>query len=320
MNERCSTILLNKLPSKEKDPWSFTIPCDIGHLHINNDLADLGASISLMPYTMYENLGLGEPKPTRMSLELADRSIKYPQGIAENVLIKVDKFVLPIDFVILDMREDSRILIILGRPFVATAWAMIDVFNKKITLRVGNKDVIFDVEQSIKRPPAEDDECYGIDDLDTNIHLKTQELLEDDQLDSFLINSLEECIDQSDLESYGKGVDDFESEISIRRIKRVNTPYSESRFFQIPIAPEDQEKTTLTCPYGTFAYKRMPFGLCNAPATFQRCMTTIFHDMVEDFMEVFMDDLSVFNNSFDQCIDNLDKMLVRCEETNLVLN
>ncbi|GJU31507.1 reverse transcriptase domain-containing protein [Tanacetum coccineum] len=93
-----------------------------------------------------------------------------------------------------------------------------------------------------------------------------------------------------------------------------------SGFFQIPIAPEDQEKTTFTCPYGTFAYRRMPFGLCNALATFQRCMTAIFHDMVEDFMKVFMDDFSIFGNSFDQCLNNLDKMLGRCEETNLVLN
>ncbi|GJT87757.1 putative nucleotidyltransferase, ribonuclease H [Tanacetum coccineum] len=91
-------------------------------------------------------------------------------------------------------------------------------------------------------------------------------------------------------------------------------------FFQIPIALEDQEKTTFTCPYRTFAYRRMSFGLCNAPATFQRCMTTIFHDMVEDFMEVFMDDFSVFGNSFDCCLANLDRMLARCEETNLVLN
>ncbi|GKD65156.1 reverse transcriptase domain-containing protein [Tanacetum coccineum] len=92
------------------------------------------------------------------------------------------------------------------------------------------------------------------------------------------------------------------------------------RFFQISIAHEDQEKTTFTCPYGTFAYMLMPFGLCNAPTTFQRCMTTIFHDMVEDFMEVFRDDFSVFSNSFDCCLDNLDRMLVRCIETNLVLN
>ncbi|GKB42739.1 putative nucleotidyltransferase, ribonuclease H [Tanacetum coccineum] len=93
-----------------------------------------------------------------------------------------------------------------------------------------------------------------------------------------------------------------------------------SRFFQILIAPEDQENTTFTCPYGTFAYRRMSFGLRNAPVTFQRCMTEIFHDMVEDSMEVFMDDFSVFGNSFNCCLANLDKMLARCEETNLVLN
>ncbi|GJW52450.1 putative nucleotidyltransferase, ribonuclease H [Tanacetum coccineum] len=87
-----------------------------------------------------------------------------------------------------------------------------------------------------------------------------------------------------------------------------------------PIAPEDQEKTTFTCPYRIFAYKRMPFGLCNAPATFQRCMTEIFYDVVEDFIEVSMDDFSVFDNSFNCCLANLDKMLARCEETNLVLN
>ncbi|GJU49869.1 reverse transcriptase domain-containing protein [Tanacetum coccineum] len=230
---------------------------------------------------------------------------------------------------------------------------MIDVFNKKITLRVGNEELIFDVDQSIKRPPVDDDDCYGIDYLDTTIYLKTQELLEDDQLDSFLVNNLEGSIDQSDLESCGEAVDGSESEISIRHIEQVNTLYSElretqgpektqnehlysasigktqgsnrledvrhkgnksvilhtqdlnggklqtyhstlvefksERFFQILIAPEDQEKTTFTCPYGTFAYRRMSFGLCNATATFQRCMTAIFHDMVEDFMEVFMD-------------------------------
>ncbi|GJS13582.1 reverse transcriptase domain-containing protein [Tanacetum coccineum] len=93
-----------------------------------------------------------------------------------------------------------------------------------------------------------------------------------------------------------------------------------SGFFQIPIAPKDQEKITFTCPYGTFAYRRMSFGLCNAPATFQRCMTAIFHDMVEDFMEVFMEDFSVFGNSFNCCLANLDRMLARCEEANLVLN
>ncbi|GKA08295.1 putative ribonuclease H-like domain-containing protein [Tanacetum coccineum] len=170
MNERCSAVLLNKLPLKEKDPGSFTIPCDVGNLHIDNALADLGASISLMPYSMYEKLGIGEPKPTRMSLELADRSIQYPQGIAENVLIKVDKFFLPIDFVILDMREDIGIPIILGRPFLATARAMIDVFNKKITLRIGDEE----------------------------------ELMENDHIDSFLFKDLD--VNQTDSEGRGENL------------------------------------------------------------------------------------------------------------------
>ncbi|GKA25246.1 reverse transcriptase domain-containing protein [Tanacetum coccineum] len=93
-----------------------------------------------------------------------------------------------------------------------------------------------------------------------------------------------------------------------------------SGYFQIPIDPKDQEKTTFTCPYGTFAYRRMPFGLCNAPGTFQRCMMAIFHDMIEKTTEVFMDDFSVFGDSFSTCLSYLDKMLKRCEDTNLVLN
>nr|GEZ93631.1 reverse transcriptase domain-containing protein [Tanacetum cinerariifolium] len=93
-----------------------------------------------------------------------------------------------------------------------------------------------------------------------------------------------------------------------------------SGYFQIPIDPKGQEKTKFTFPYGTFAYKRMPFGLCNAPGTFQRCMMAIFHDMIKKTMEVFMDDFSVFENSFFTCLTNLENMLKRCEDTKLALN
>nr|GEY18947.1 reverse transcriptase domain-containing protein [Tanacetum cinerariifolium] len=93
-----------------------------------------------------------------------------------------------------------------------------------------------------------------------------------------------------------------------------------SGYFQIPIDPNDQEKTTFTCTFGTRAYRRMPFGLCNAPATFQRCMVAIFHDMIKESVEVFMVDFSVFEKSFETCLNNLDKMLQRCKDTHLVLN
>ncbi|GKD46196.1 reverse transcriptase domain-containing protein [Tanacetum coccineum] len=93
-----------------------------------------------------------------------------------------------------------------------------------------------------------------------------------------------------------------------------------SGYIQIPIDPHDQEKTTFTCPYETFAYRCMPFGLCNAPGTFQRRMMAIFHDMIEKTMEVFMDDILVFGNSFENCLSRVDKMLQRCEDTNLCLN
>ena len=93
-----------------------------------------------------------------------------------------------------------------------------------------------------------------------------------------------------------------------------------SGYYQIEIALEDQGKTTFTCPFATFAFRRMPFGLCNAPATFQRCKISIFSDMVEKFLEVFMDDLSVFGDFFDNCLNKLKLVLARCEEKCLVLN
>ncbi|GKE94753.1 hypothetical protein Tco_1579608 [Tanacetum coccineum] len=127
------------------------------------------------------------------------------------------------------MTEDSRVSIILGRPFLATARAMIDVFNKKITLRVGDDEVIFDVDQSIKRPTTEDNKCYEIDDLDETINKKAKELLAIDEPDSFLSRGLEKSIDQSDLEccesasSNEKNGADLKN--SIRRIDSANTPY-----------------------------------------------------------------------------------------------
>ncbi|GKA09036.1 hypothetical protein Tco_0688367 [Tanacetum coccineum] len=126
------------------------------------------------------------------------------------------------------MPEDSRVPIILGRPFLATARAMIDVFNKKITLRVGDEEVIFDVDKSIKRPPTKDDECYRIDDLDDTINAEAQELLANDEPDSFLSRGLEKSIDQSDLEDCElvECNNNNDSNKPIRRIASINTPYT----------------------------------------------------------------------------------------------
>ncbi|KAA3479620.1 Retrovirus-related Pol polyprotein from transposon 17.6 [Gossypium australe] len=127
LNAMCSAVLQNRLPQKLKDPGSFTIPCLIGSLSIDNALADSGASINVMPYKMLKQLGLGKPKKTRMRIQLADKTIRILSGIIKDVLVKVDKFIFPVDFFVLDMDDDNTIPLILGRPFLATARTRIDV-------------------------------------------------------------------------------------------------------------------------------------------------------------------------------------------------
>ncbi|GJW04492.1 leucine-rich repeat receptor-like protein kinase PXL2 [Tanacetum coccineum] len=126
-------------------------------ISIDKGLADLGASISLMPYSMYARLDLGELKPTHVCIELANKATQYPRGIAENVIVKIDKFIFLVDFVVLDMKEDHKILIILGRPFLATAHAMTDVFNKKYILKLGMRQssVLDHVREILPSNPLE---------------------------------------------------------------------------------------------------------------------------------------------------------------------
>ncbi|GJW37430.1 putative reverse transcriptase domain-containing protein [Tanacetum coccineum] len=131
------------LPQKEKDPGSFILPCFIRNNCFDKALIDLGASVSVMPFSTYSNLGLGDLAHTRLTIELTDRAIKHPRGIAENMLVRIGKFIFHIDFVILDIPEDDAILLILGRPFLSTAHAKIDVLKRKITLRVGEEKLVF---------------------------------------------------------------------------------------------------------------------------------------------------------------------------------
>nr|GEU43189.1 reverse transcriptase domain-containing protein [Tanacetum cinerariifolium] len=224
LNENCSAVLLKKLFEKLRDPGKFLIPCNFPELEEYLALADLGAGINLMPLSVWKKLSLSKLTPTCMTIELANQSVAFSVGVAEDVFVKVGKFYFPADFVVVDYDVNPRVPLILGRPFLMTARALIEVH------------------------------------------------------------------------------DGFPG------------------YFQILIDLKDQEKTTFTCPYGKFAYRRMPFGLCNAPGMFQRCMMAIFHDMIKETIEVFMDDFSVFEDSFSLCLSHLDKMLKRCEDTNLVLN
>ncbi|GKD99380.1 reverse transcriptase domain-containing protein, partial [Tanacetum coccineum] len=556
LNENCMAVLLKQLPEKQGDPGKFLIPCDFPELDECLALADLGYSINLMPLSVWKKISLPEITSTRMTLELADRLVAHPKGVAEDVFVKVGKFYFLADFVVVDCDVDPWVPLILGRPFLRTARALIDVHGEELTLRVNDEDItikvwhtsrysrnfydetvhqvnVIDVAceeyaqevlgfldsltsgnptpsdpiiassspsftpfeggdfilEEIKSCLSSDSIPPGIDDADFDpegdIPL-LEKLLNDDpssplplkelnfeelkMIKSFIDDPPE--IELKDLSSHLeyaflkgtdklpviiskelrdeekdallkvlklhkwaiswkisniKGIDphfcthkilmedDFKPAVQHQR--RVNPkihevikkeviklldagliyPVSESpwvslvhcvpkkggitvvenedneliptrlvtgwcvyidyrklndanhkdhfplpfmdqmlerlagnkyycfldgfsRYFQIPIDPQDQEKTTFTCPYETFAYRRMPFGLCNAPSTFQRCMTAIFHDMIDETMEVFMDDFSVFGDSFSSCLSHLDKMLKRYEDTNLVLN
>ena len=150
LTEEYSAILQKKLPTKLQDLGSFAIPFSIGNRVSGKALCDLGASINLMPLSMFKRLNLGEPKSTTISLQLADMSYQHPRGIIENVLVKVGKFVLPVDFVILDMEEDDSVPIILGRPFLATGKAQINVQEGERKLRVQGDEITFHVFQPMK--------------------------------------------------------------------------------------------------------------------------------------------------------------------------
>ena len=512
----CSALMKKELPEKMKDPGSFTIPCMIEGVEIQKALCDSGASINLMPLSVAKQLSLGELIPTTITLQMADRSMVKPEGVLEDVLVTVGKFVFPVDFIILDMEEDSQVPLLLGRPFLVTGAALIDMQKGVLTLRVGNEVVAFDLIKGMQNIDIDKESCNVIDDayiLQSDVHndcndqsfINEKEMnfqyIEDDYPNcpynsfhsietvmSMMINrdeqegniekgeiqqetseeglvlkelpshlkyvyleppqrkpviissrlsneeeqkllqilkkhketiawSIEElkgispsiCMHKILLEETSRPTVEHQRRLNpvmkevvkkevlkllnagfiyaisdspwvspvhvvpkkggftvIRNEKneliptrtmtgwrvcidyrKLNTatrkdhfplPFIDqmldrlaghphfcfldgySGYNHIAIAPEDQEKTTFTCPYGTFAFRRMPFGLCNAPATFQRCMMSIFSDLVEEVMEIFMDDFTVYGSSFDHCLKNLETVLQRCQDKQLALN
>ncbi|XP_073279512.1 uncharacterized protein [Primulina huaijiensis] len=175
LTENCSALVQNQIPPKLKDPGSFSIPCMIGDVVFPKALCDLGASINLMPLSVLRKLELGEPKLTQMSLQLADGSVKHPRGVREDVLVKVGKFTFPTDFVVLDIEEDREMPLILGRPFLATGKAVIEVQEGKLRLRVGKEEITFNVFNALKHTLHTND-CFIVDSSDS---LKEDELDEE---------------------------------------------------------------------------------------------------------------------------------------------
>ncbi|GJX19689.1 reverse transcriptase domain-containing protein [Tanacetum coccineum] len=150
VNAECSAIIMNKVPEKLEDPGKFLIPCALQELDRTSALADSGASINLLPHSIYKQLGLEALTPTRMTLELANRSVTHPMGIAEDVVVRVDGFTFLAHFVVVNFEPDPRVPIILGRPFLRTAKALIDLYQEKLTLRVGKEELVYYADKSKK--------------------------------------------------------------------------------------------------------------------------------------------------------------------------
>ncbi|XP_050876414.1 uncharacterized protein LOC127080124 [Lathyrus oleraceus] len=157
LTETCSAILQGmKIPIKKEDRGAVTIPCTIGDKSFNKALIDPGASVSLMPLSIFKKLGIWAVQDTRMTLQSADHSVKRPYGIVKDVLVKIDKFVFPVDFVILEMPEDKEIPLILGRPFLETGRCVINIEEGTMTLKVYDEEVKINVRNTMK---DEEDIC-----------------------------------------------------------------------------------------------------------------------------------------------------------------
>ncbi|KAL6325711.1 hypothetical protein AAG906_023595 [Vitis piasezkii] len=298
-------------------------------------------------------LGLGGLKPTTITLSLADRSVKIPRGVIEDVLVQVDKFYYPVDFVVLDtdptIKEANYMPIILGRPFLATSNAIINCRNGVMQLTFGNMTLELNIFHLCKRHLHLEEE-EGLEEEDEKCPVVVSSNLISDQEDS-LLGVLENarkpldgkfrserisplvCTHHIYMEEDAKPVRQPRGDIlwvsptQVVPKKSGITVIQNEKGEKVSTRPtlgwridlEDQEKTTFTCPL-VLLYRRMPFGLCNAPGTFQRCMLSIFRDMVKRIMEVFMDDITIYGSSYEECLLHLEVVLQRCIEKDLVLN
>ncbi|GKE25375.1 reverse transcriptase domain-containing protein [Tanacetum coccineum] len=191
LSDESSIMIQNKVPPKLRVLRSFLIYCTFSKAFSCNALADLDASINLMPYSLYAKLSLETLKRTKISVRLAERPFQHPIGIAENMLVEVGKFTFPVDFVILKMEEDSKVPQILGRPFLHTADAVIRVKQKQLNLRVGTERMLFSIDSAMKHSYSNDDTCFSIDVIDEILEADFDALLDEG---SAILHSIEGTI------------------------------------------------------------------------------------------------------------------------------
>nr|GEZ03672.1 reverse transcriptase domain-containing protein [Tanacetum cinerariifolium] len=400
LNEHCFAVILKKLPKKLGDPCKFLIPYNFPCMAECLALADLGASINLMLFSVWKRLSLPDLTPTCMTLELADRSISYPVGVAEDVYVKVGSFHFSADFVVVDFDADPRVPLILKRSFLKTGRALIDVFEGELTLRVGKETITFNLDQTSRYSANYSDmTAKRIDIIDMACEEYSQEVLGFfDTISSgnptsysnsivsttsltlspfgssdFLLEEVDAFLaaegDPTSPEFYqpyldpegdillleaflnddpslpppnqGNYLPEVRKELKICEAKSDKSsvdeppavelkdlpPHLEYAFLEgndkLPVIIAKylsvEEKTALITVLKSHT-RPIAWKLSDIKGTFQRCMMAIFHDMIEKTIEVFMDDFSVFRNSFLSCLSHLERMLKRCEDTNLCLN
>ncbi|GJY30538.1 hypothetical protein Tco_0414033 [Tanacetum coccineum] len=246
-----ASYINNFIPRKEKDPGSFTLPCFINNVCFDNALADLGASVIVMPLSTYLNLGLGELAHTKLTVELADRTVKYLKRIAENVLVGIGKFVFPIDFIILDIPEDIKVSLILRRPFLSTARAKINVFKRKITLRVGEEIFFF---KSVKPASSLIKRVYMLGfrermELDLEARLMGETLVLNRSLDPFFEDYIELNDLNVPLELRRDQVDDLMPTIEEGEVIEEFRARNDAKNFRYPSDCNHDKKIRMKCAY-----------------------------------------------------------------------
>jgi len=196
----CSAIIQKTIPQKSCDPGSFTLPISVGNLYVGKALLDFGASINLILLSMLKKIGEIDVRPTQMTLQLADRSIKHPFGVVEDLLVKVDKFLFRVDFVVMVIEEDVDVPLILGRPFMKIAKVIIDVDKGKLKVCVENEEVSFNVFEAMKHPNDKKD-CFRLDVIDEEYSQVQKSLGSLDTLLQVITKPVEELVEMGDIEA-----------------------------------------------------------------------------------------------------------------------